>query len=205
MLDLNLDDFFQLALDEADNDQREAHVIEILKRYLSLCPKNSRAWLTYGECLRIVGRFEESMNALLSSLDLAPDKKKPIIMGRIGFLCTVFQSPQEAEVWYRLGAKNKYCSDGWIWLFRGINLVKLGKYSEAIHCFDESSEYDDVDDSEVSLNKGIVFRAMEKYDEARQSFKAALNKDENYEDAKRCYKGLKDIKITLKILENLKV
>jgi tetratricopeptide (TPR) repeat protein len=67
----DLDDIFQLALKEADEEQREVHVIEFLKYYLSQRPEHGRAWLTYGESLRLVGCYEEAMDALLTSLELA--------------------------------------------------------------------------------------------------------------------------------------
>ena len=140
----DLDGIFKIAMEEADKDQREIHVIEILKYYLLHRPKHGKAWFCYAECLRMLGRYEDAMEAFFNCLGLAPEEKKPGIYGRIGLLCSVFRSPLEAESWYRLGTINENCTEGWIWLLRGVNFMKLGRYKEALHCIETSGTFNAV-------------------------------------------------------------
>ncbi len=191
--DIKLDKIFQVVLEETDREQHEIQVIELLKYYLQHRPEHGRAWLTYGESLRLVGRYEEAMEALLKSLELAPQEKKPLICGRIGFLCTLSRSPMEAETWYKLASQSKHCSKGWVWLLRGVNVMKLGKYEDARYCMNRALEFGDVDRSEVFLNNGLILRAMEKYEEAKSAFQTALEEDENYQEARKCLEGLNEL------------
>jgi tetratricopeptide (TPR) repeat protein len=204
VLDNNdLDCIFKMAMEEADKDQREIHVIEILKYYLSHRPKHGRAWLCYAECLRLVGRYDDALDAFFNCLEFAPEKQKPDIYGRIGLLCSVFRSPLEAEDWFRLGTISENCADGWIWLLRGVNFMKLGRYKEALHCIETSSTFDDVDQSEVSFNRGLITRAMGKYDEAKKDFQEAILIASDYEEAKKCLQGLDGLDETRKISDRL--
>jgi tetratricopeptide (TPR) repeat protein len=195
----DLDNLFKVAMEEADKDQREIHVIELLGYYLTHRPDNGRAWICYADCLRLVGRYDDAMNAFFKCLEIAPEEKKPGIYGRIGFLCSFYRSPLEAEGWYRLGAINEDCTEGWIWLLRGINLGKLGKYEEALDCIETASRFEDVDQSEISLNRGLIMRAIGKYEDAKNAFQEAILKSTEYEEAKRCLRGLEGISQTLNI------
>ena len=201
--DANLDNIFNIALDEASKDQREIHAVEILRNYLLHRPDHGRAWFCYGESLCSVERYEEAMNAFFRCLELTPEEKVPIVYGRIGFLCSLSRSILEAESWYRLGTSHKSCSDGWIWLFRGVNLRKLGRYEEALFCIRTSKNFCDVDDSEVALNIGLILRAMGKYEEAKIAFQDALSKDNNYQEAIKCLKGLEGLPKTMEISDEL--
>lgn len=192
-----LDEILELAQKEMDTDQREIHVIILLQAYLKHRPEDGRTWLSYGECLRLVGRFDAALDAMLTSLELAPDDKKSTVLGRIGFLCNQHRTPQEAESWYRLGTNNRYCSDGWIWLLRGVNLSTLRNYIGALNCFTQAEKFEDVDKSEVALNCGLVQRASGEYDEALLSFNKALEIDPEYSEARKCLEGLQGISETL--------
>jgi tetratricopeptide (TPR) repeat protein len=193
----DLDNILKKAMEEADEDQREIHAIEILKYYLTHRPDDGKAWMCYADCLRLVGRYQDAMDAFYNCLEFAPEEKKPGIYARIGFLCTFFRSPLEAENWYKLGAINKNCNEGWVWLLRGINLSKLGRYGEALDCLEKASRFEDVDQSEICLNRGIIMRTLGKYNDAKNAFNDAIIHDNEYDEAKKCIEGLKGIDQTI--------
>ena len=200
-----LDEILKAAQKEMDFDQREIHVIELLRVYLEYRSHDGRSWLSYAECLRLTGRIDESMQAMLTSLGLAPEDKRSAIYGRIGFLCSKYRSPQEAESWYYLGTSSEYCSEGWIWLLRGVNLSVLGRNEEALECFKESRKFEDVDKGEIALNIGLVARTCGNYEEASNNFKEALEIDPDCSAARECLEGLQGISETLDLISQLTI
>jgi TPR repeat protein len=198
-IDLNtyLDEIFSLSDKEADNDHRAAHVVELLQPYLRLRPNHGRAWFIYGECLRIVGRSQEAMDALLKALEFAPEQIKSNIFGRIGFLCRQHISPMTAEKWFKQATENTQKTIGWAWILRGANLAIMGEYEKALDCYQEALNLEDIDRDEVFLNMGLVLRAMKRYNEARLAFQEALKLNPTYQEAQWNLEGLLDIEETL--------
>ena len=198
-IDLNtyLDEIFSLSDKEANNDHRAAHVIELLQPYLQLRPNHGRAWFLYGECLRIVGRSQEAMEALLKALEWAPEQTKPNVLGRIGFLCRQHRSPAEAEKWFKLATEKSQKPPGWAWILRGANLAIMGEYEKALDCHQEALNFEDIDRDEVFLNMGLVLRAMKRYHEAILAFQEAPKLNPTYQEAQWNLEGLLDIEETL--------
>jgi len=198
-MDINtyLNEIFSLADIEADNEHRAIHVVELLQPYLQLRPNHGQAWFIYGECLRIVGRSDEAMDALLKALELAPEQTKSNIFGRIGFLCRQHNSPREAEKWFKQATENSKKPLGWSWILRGANLAIMGEYEKALDCYQEALDFEDIDRDEVFLNKGLVLRALKKYHEAKLAFQEALKVNPTYQEAQSNLEGLLDIEETL--------
>lgn len=203
-LENDLNKIFNLASEEAEIDQHEAHVVELLKPYLKLRPKHGRAWLMYGESLKLLSRIDEAKEAMQQSLQLAPKEKKPAIYGRIGFLYSKHVSMLEAEKWFKMGTDDEYCTYGWVWLLRGVNLLSGCQYNSALNCFKNSLRFEDIDKSEIYLNIGITYRSMGKYDSAVSNFYEALKLAPDYQEAKECIEGLDKIKETIEKAKRIK-
>jgi len=204
-IDLNtyLDEIFSLSDKEAENDHRATHVVELLQPYLQLRPNHGQAWFLYGECLRIVGRSQEAMDALLKALEFAPEKIKSNIFGRIGFLCRQHISPLEAEKWFKQATEKPQKPIGWAWILRGANLTIMGEYEKALDCYQEALNLEDIDRDEVFLNMGLVLRAMKRYNEAILAFQEALKLNPTYQEAQWNLEGLLDIEETLHKTANM--
>lgn len=66
-----LDEILKTAQKEMNYDQREIHVIELLKIYLEYRPHDGRSWLSYAECLRLAGRIYEQKGVKYHIHDLS--------------------------------------------------------------------------------------------------------------------------------------
>ncbi len=190
-----LDQIFHLAHDAFYKDGYEVYIVEILDPYLKKRPEHGQAWLLYGDSLRVIGRSSEAMPVLLKALEMAPEKEKSSIYGKIAFLCQKYRSPTEAEKWYDSATNCEIEAIDWLWMFKGANLAVLEKYEDSLKCFNKiisikNSELTD----EAYLNIGLVFRAMGKYEDSAEALGKALELNPDYEEAKLALDGLLALK-----------
>ena len=102
-------------------------------------------------------------------------------------------------------------NDVWGWRNKGSALYFLGKYDEAIKCYDESIKIDP-SNPVVWNNKGLALYYLGKFDEAIASYEHAitidpsdadawnskgnsLNSLKKYEEAKKCYDKAKELEV----------
>jgi len=100
-------------------------------------------------------------------------------------------------------------NDVWGWRNKGLALYFLGKYEEAIKCYDKAIEIDP-NDADVWNNKGDSMDSLGKYEEAITSYDKAIEIDPNDADvwnnkgdsmdslgnndeAKKCYDKSKEL------------
>lgn len=195
--DKYLNQLFARAKQEADQEGRESHVVELLSQYVQHKPSHQYAWLLYGDALRVLGRFQEAQPALKKALQLSSEDQRDIVCARIGMLYENQRSRAEAEEWYKLALQNAGKQLGWLWVFRGANLAAMEQYEEALACHRRAILTEDVDEDEAYLNLGLVFRAMGRYEEAIEAFRRALEINPAYAEAKTALDGLHDIRATI--------
>ncbi|MEQ8222894.1 MAG: tetratricopeptide repeat protein [Candidatus Eremiobacterota bacterium] len=70
-----------------------------------------------------------------------------------------------------------------MWLNKGMALNELGKYEEAIKCFDKALALEELNTSSL-FNKGIALAGLGKYDESIKCFDKVLSVDRENKDAK---------------------
>ena len=73
-------------------------------------------------------------------------------------------------------------NDVWGWRNKGGALYFLGKYDEAIKCYDKAIAIDP-NDADAWNNKGLTLNSLGKYDEAITSYDKAIKIDSNDADA----------------------
>jgi curved DNA-binding protein CbpA len=73
-------------------------------------------------------------------------------------------------------------NDVWGWRNKGGALYSLGKYDEAIQCYDKAIDIDP-DNPVVWNNKGLALSSLGKYDEAIQCYDKVIGIDPNDADA----------------------
>ena len=121
-----LDDVYVQAKSFFDEEDKEAHVVELLEPYLRVCKDKGYAWFMYGESLRVLGRAKEALMAFQKSLELMPPEQKGLVYPRMGMLYGDHISPIEAEKWFNQATQNKAETLGWVWILKGCNLALLG-------------------------------------------------------------------------------
>jgi tetratricopeptide (TPR) repeat protein len=92
-------------------------------------------------------------------------------------------------------AKN---SPGWIYIYRGCNFGRQGKFKEAIRCFNKACVLDDCAKDEAYLNLGYTLRTVGRYDEAEKAFRKALRLTANYVKAREALEEMEQLSEALK-------
>ncbi len=192
-----LDGLYEAAM-QARNEDRDAHVVELLGCYLRHRPAHGGAWWRYGDALRILGRRNESLAALKQAFDKAPSAYQGHIAAHIAMLLKIHVSPLEAKTWFQTATELAgEGAEGWMWIFRGSNLATLNEFEDAIRCF-EVVIHNEMDDSdEALLNLGLVYRAMGEYGKAAEHFRQALAVSPGYQEAEEALSALTGIAETL--------
>ncbi|MFZ6769232.1 tetratricopeptide repeat protein [Undibacterium sp. Di26W] len=199
-----LDEIFSRAEDESKICGHEIHVVELLQSYLISRPEHARAWALYGEALRELGRNKDSLIALSRAYELASDTYKGHIAMQIAVLARDFQSPAEAKKWFEIGIKHLGNEFGWPWIICGSNLVALGEFAAAIICFETTINNNHEEKDEAYFNLGLVYRALERYEQAITCFENAIQITPNYDEAKSALDGMRNISKTLNLTLKLR-
>ncbi len=97
-----------------------------------------------------------------------------------GILSADYDEHKEAIEFYDKALK--IIETGEIYLNKGISLVELEKYEEAVACYDRASILD-TNDSLIWYNRGVALTQLEKYDDALLSYDKAIEISPGYADA----------------------
>ena len=200
----SLDKIFRAAKKESEILGREAHVAELLGPYLKMRPKHAKAWMLFGDALRVLGRNAESLPALTLAFEMAPPEYKAYVAVQIAMLLEKHVSPKDAKHWYMLATEIENASAGWLWILRGANFSALGEYADAIACFETVVTRQAEETDEALLNLGLVYRAMGDYEKAMDFFNKALSLNPNYPEALEAAEGLAGISSTLDLVRDIK-
>ena len=68
------------------------------------------------------------------------------------------------------------------YLNKGISLVELEKYEDAVTCYDKAATID-TNDSLIWYNRGVALTQLEKFDDALSSYEKAIEVSPGYADA----------------------
>ena len=71
---------------------------------------------------------------------------------------------------------------GEIYLNKGISLVELERFEDAVTCYDKAATID-TNDSLIWYNRGVALTELEKYDDAILSYEKAIEISPGYADA----------------------
>lgn len=185
------------------DDGHEPFVLEVLTAYVEYHPNDSFVWFTYGDALRVVGRFREAQRAFIQALRHAEPDKKPTVWIRLGMVCSARGHRLRAERWFaRAGAsKHSNCLD-WFWILRGANLAEMGRFDEAEDCHRRAIQLDE-HNSEAYLNLGLVLRAKRRYSDALIALQRSHALDSNDAQTVEAIESLANIKEALSLVENL--
>ncbi len=125
-----------------------------------------------------MGEIEKAIEILKEILEEnVEDDEAWLLLGEV----VEDESPEDAEAAYarclKFNPRNLAC-----WISRGNALLTLGRYNEALVCYDRALAIRN-DLPMIWNNRGIALKHMGKYDEALRSYNMALDIDPKFKDA----------------------
>ena len=198
--DISFVGLLHMAKEAWRGNKREVHAIELLKYYLEFMPGRAKAWMLYGDSLRIVGRSDEAYAALSKAHAICQQRDNEgigIIAERMALLVEKYKSPYDAKEWYEIATHAFGPNVGWTWVMCGRNLVTLGEFERAIDCFLTVICTQADEEAEALFNLGLTYRALGKYDDAIICIRQALDINGSYEEAQDVLSGLEGIHETI--------
>ena len=182
--------------------EREPAAIELLSIYAKERHDDSYALFILGDCLRILGRLKEAKTFLLQAVKTAPSRRKLYVECRLGMLDNACGRFTRAEKWYaRASKRTKGRSLSWLWILRGANLAKSGRFDIALDCYRVALECSGRDD-EAHLNIGLIHRAKGEYTLAAQAFRRALSCDSQYAEARSALESLEGLDEAFQLIQS---
>ena len=97
-----------------------------------------------------------------------------------GVLSADYDEHKEAIEFYNKALKIIETSE--IYLNKGISLVELEKYEDAVTCYDKAATID-TNDSLIWYNRGVALTQLERFDDAISSYDKAIEVSPGYADA----------------------
>lgn len=167
------------------------------RRYLESYPQHAPGWANLGLALIELAHYQEAEEALTLSLQLCPESKRQYPMAQLGNLFCAKGDCAAAERWYRRAMEADPHEATWH-IFLGSMLAKQGRLQEAEKVHRTATACDRGCIDEAYLNLGLVLRALERFQEAADCFRASLRLDpkcrvarQALRDVNRCIKWKK--------------
>jgi tetratricopeptide (TPR) repeat protein len=158
-----------------------------------------RARMYFGMALRDLRRFDEAKAAFDDALLLYPGDRPARIYREMGYMYELKGDVAQAERWYRRAIAADSENAGH-YVYLGVMFAKLGRFAEAEEQHRRATECGSGSVDEAHLNLGLVLRAQERYVEAYDCFRAALEIDPRYEHARS---ALDDLKRVISVLSEV--
>ena len=166
------------------------------RHYLADFPEHGPGWLLLGIALVELARYAEAKQVLSRAIMLCPREKLRIPLGHMGHLFQRSGEYEHAASWYRQAiASDPHVADNHIFL--GAVLAKQGRLYDAEAALRQAIDCVEGCIDEAYLNLGLVLRAQERFAEAADCFREALQRDPHYRAAKR---ALRDVERCLRWL-----
>ena len=170
-----------------------ALAIQYARRFLARYPDHALAWTLFGTTLVEIARYHEAEQAFANALEFCPNGKRHIVLAYLGHMAREAGDYGQAASWYRK-AIAAAPDDAGGHIFLGAVLAKQGRLSqvEAAHREATRCTYGCVD--EAFHNLGLVLRAQERFEEAAECFREAIQLDPDYRAARR---ALRDVELVV--------
>lgn len=182
------------------------HVVELGGKYCEIRQNEWGAWALFGDSLKTLGKPVEGKKALLKALRLAPKSEKSWVSSLLADLHKSYVSTEEAEKWYKYAIDDYDGPWGKVWIERGKNFTKMGKFKKALECFENALDFPEENQAQddIFYNMGCVLRGEERFEEAKSSFLEAFRQNPNNGKAKIALDGLIDIDKTIELCREIK-
>lgn len=173
-------DRLRKAHDEGDTALAVLRARDFLTDY----PDYGPAWIILGMALVSLARYQEAEAALNRAMELAPSDKQRLPLYQLGHLDRERGVFDRAADWYRRSIEAAP-DDASGYIYLGGALAKQGRIREAEAAHWKGIRCPDGCVDEAYLNLGLVLRAQERFEEAAECFRKAIDLDPDYKEAKR--------------------
>ncbi len=147
-----------------------------------------------GNTLSSLARYEEAISCYNKALEMSIERTSLPAVVLYNKSCILF--PEDAEAWHRrisalsnldieviLGYHDKWLESApnnvYVWTWKGITLSNLGRYEEAISCYNKALEINP-NYALAQTNKGNTLCSVARYEEAISCYNKALEINPNY-------------------------
>ena len=146
---------------------RYDEAIQCYDRALEVDPKDADAWYSKGVALNELGRYDEAVQCYDHALKIDPKYASHRVIGDLRLQHRALEiDPKYAYAWHN----------------KGVALKHLGRYDEAIACYDRALEVDPKH-AHAWNSKGNALNDLGRYDEAIACYDRALEVDPKYASA----------------------
>ncbi|MDD4454080.1 MAG: tetratricopeptide repeat protein [Candidatus Methanomethylophilaceae archaeon] len=143
---------------------RYDEAIQCYDRALEVDPKDADAWYSKGVALNELGRYDEAVQCYDHALKIDPKYASHRVIGDLRLQHRALEiDPKYAYAWHN----------------KGVALDDLGRYDEAISCYDRALEVDPKY-AYAWNGKGNALKHLGRYDEAISCYDRALEVDPKY-------------------------
>lgn len=174
-------------LKQAINHYEEDNTIcalSMFKKYLVDNPNDLIVLQYIGESQRLLYMIDDAFSTLSLVYEKSNGDEKACVAGRIALLLSDHRSKDDAELWYERGMNCANTYIDWIWVLRGINLVKMGRPIDGIQQLEEAIKLGCENPDEAYVNIALAKRALGLNSDARQYAMSTLELDSENEIAK---------------------
>ncbi|HEX4795580.1 MAG TPA: tetratricopeptide repeat protein [Humisphaera sp.] len=165
--------------------------LQLLRRFLEEFPEFGTAWHSLGFELTDISRFDEAEAALRKALSLKTQGHY-FVMTDLGQLFRRKGDFATARQCFDRAIEYKP-DDAHAYIYCGGMLARLGEFAEAEAMHRRATQCSDGCIDEAHHNLGLVLRAVERYPEALECFKRALEIDPYYDDAKEAMEDVERV------------
>jgi tetratricopeptide (TPR) repeat protein len=174
----------------------QAYALELCRELVRSFPDYNIAWLLEGVLLYETARYAEAEQVLREAIQGIALEQLHYGYDDLGRLYKLQGRYDEAEKWYRKAVELKpERADRHVSL--GVLLAGKGELDGAEACYRKATRCSEGRIYEAYLNLGLVLRARERYEEALECFKKAIQIKPNYKEA---IAGKSDMEKTINFL-----
>ncbi|WP_238537808.1 tetratricopeptide repeat protein [Zavarzinella formosa] len=189
-------------VEEAFRHGHAATTVLLASRWLEAHPGDLGIVFDYAEMLYKMTRYEDAIRVYENALNWTDDSGRWAVFNQIGRLYQYWGRPADAEPWFRKAIEldpEELASH----IFLGACQARQGKLSEAEKTYRAAIQWKDsglLD--EAYHNLGLVLRGQDRFAEAAECFRKAIELNPKYADV---FEALKDVEKAIMIVQGDRV